>query len=236
MKNAVRPGQKLVDHAGSSGDGSPVSCSEKTSVFHRRPNRRRSDHEDELTGLRQTHARAIASALSAVTPIVVVDSEAALLWGNSLGMTVLKSRRLLAQSEQRLVMPTARAQERFERLLRPDSTVDRLLVRDDATDDWVVIRFLSCQIDDRAAFVLRFAFAEPMIDCHASGLAQHFALTRTEIAVLNRFANIASPEQIARDMRIALATVRSHLKRIYSKTGVKSGRGLMRIVEAFESA
>lgn len=61
------------------------------------------------------------------------------------------------------------------------------------------------------------------------GFAVHFRLTRTEKAVLSELVAGWSVNEIAERQRISRETVRSHLKRIFHKTGSHSQGDLIRI-------
>ena len=58
-------------------------------------------------------------------------------------------------------------------------------------------------------------------------LRELFGLTRTEAAVAEALARGASPETIAAEMGVGLATVRTHLKRILAKTGCMTRASLV---------
>ncbi|MEX6725662.1 helix-turn-helix transcriptional regulator [Sphingosinicellaceae bacterium M-36] len=60
---------------------------------------------------------------------------------------------------------------------------------------------------------------DPEAPVAVARLRELFSLTRTESVVAAALGRGASPEEIAADMGIGLATVRSHLKRILAKTG-----------------
>jgi DNA-binding CsgD family transcriptional regulator len=51
--------------------------------------------------------------------------------------------------------------------------------------------------------------------------------------VLDLFARLNSPREIAERLQISLSTVRSHLKQIYSKAGVDSAVQLTQLVRGY---
>lgn len=61
-------------------------------------------------------------------------------------------------------------------------------------------------------------------------LASVFGLTITEARLTRAVCNGASVDQAAEQMTITAATVRTHLKRIYAKTGVRRQVDLVRLV------
>jgi DNA-binding CsgD family transcriptional regulator len=66
-----------------------------------------------------------------------------------------------------------------------------------------------------------------------SGLARALRLTAAETRVLDQFARLNSPREIAERMQISLSTVRSHLKQIHSKAGVETAVQLTQLVRGF---
>jgi len=60
---------------------------------------------------------------------------------------------------------------------------------------------------------------DPEAPIAAARLGDLFGLTRAESAVAAALGRGAAPDEIAADLGIGLATVRSHLKRILAKTG-----------------
>jgi len=64
-------------------------------------------------------------------------------------------------------------------------------------------------------------------------MAKDFGLTKSECAVLDSFAHLKKPEQIAEQLNIAVSTVRSHLKQIHTKMSVNSSIQLLRITRAY---
>jgi DNA-binding CsgD family transcriptional regulator len=63
-------------------------------------------------------------------------------------------------------------------------------------------------------------------------LAQMCGLTAAETGVLRAIAAGGSPAEAAASLGIGVATVRTHLLRIYAKTGVDGQPGLVRLTAA----
>src|SRR4029079_7050565 len=103
------------------------------------------------------------------------------------------------------------------------STVARVvqtkLIRAKAKLHGAVLRAWKPAHWDRAVCVLASP-SLPLEDIVACGLASELRLTKAEIRVLQEFAELNSPKQIARDLGVSLSTVRSHLKQIHAKASV----------------
>lgn len=67
-------------------------------------------------------------------------------------------------------------------------------------------------------------------DADLSPLAQAFALTAAETAVLANLLEAQAPKEIARSLKISSHTVRAHMRAIYAKLGVRARSGMMKAV------
>jgi len=98
---------------------------------------------------------------------------------------------------------------------------------------WVLVTGWAERHDGRQVIFIRCAMSFPFRDVAASGLARAFGLTRSESAVLDEFARLRKPAQIAEQLGISVSTVRSHLKQIHVKMAVNSNVQLLRITRAY---
>jgi len=80
---------------------------------------------------------------------------------------------------------------------------------------------------------LLLSLSVPHRSVSESGLARTLRLTAAEARVLDQFARLNSPRDIADQMGISLSTVRSHLKQIHSKAGVESAVQLTQLVRGY---
>ncbi len=110
---------------------------------------------------------------------------------------------------------------------------DRLLITGRSAGTWVLVRGWAARFDDHRLVFLKCALSWPLRDVASSGLARAFGLTRSECAVLDEFARLAKPNEIAERLDISVSTVRSHLKQIHTKVSVNSSVQLMRITRAY---
>ncbi len=67
----------------------------------------------------------------------------------------------------------------------------------------------------------------------AGSFGRAHGLTRAETGLLQRLLAGRTPAEAARDLEVALSTVRSHLKQVFGKTGARSQSDLMRLVLSF---
>jgi DNA-binding CsgD family transcriptional regulator len=110
---------------------------------------------------------------------------------------------------------------------------ERLLLTGKTAGTWVLLRGWAQHFGEHRLVFLKCAMSWPFLDVASSGLAEDFALTRSECAVLNEFARLRKPNQIAERLNISVSTVRSHLKQIHTKMSVNSSVHLLRITRAY---
>lgn len=112
------------------------------------------------------------------------------------------------------------------------SSCDTLLVRREGSRHWAMVIGWSMPRDPDLVCLL-MNLSVPHRGVHESGLARALRLTATETRVLDHFARLNSPREIASEMDISLSTVRSHLKQIHSKAGVVSAVQLTQLVRGY---
>ena len=110
---------------------------------------------------------------------------------------------------------------------------ERLLLTGEAAGTWVLLRGWAERFGAHRLIFLKCALSWPFRDVASSGLAKDFGLTRSECAVLDEFARLTKPSEIAERLNISVSTVRSHLKQIHTKMSVNSGVHLLRITRAY---
>lgn len=116
----------------------------------------------------------------------------------------------------------------------------------DQVDKEATHRFLRSNVKGHSALLQAFALpgaqrlvglvcrlSVPYRSVVDSALVDEIELTRSEAFVLDCFAHLQSPKEIARTLGISLGTVRSHLKQIYSKAGVETGVQLLQLTRGF---
>jgi DNA-binding CsgD family transcriptional regulator len=110
---------------------------------------------------------------------------------------------------------------------------ERLLLSGKAAGAWVLVRGWAARFDGHRLVFLTCALSWPLRSVVGCGLGNDFGLTKSECAVLDEFARLAKPQEIAERLNISVSTVRSHLKQIHTKMSVNSSVQLMRITRAY---
>lgn len=97
---------------------------------------------------------------------------------------------------------------------------------------WILLE--AWPLEDRhPAIAVVCSLSVPCLSVIESGLAAELNLTRCEAHVLDLFANLLSPAQIAGELEVSIGTVRSHLKQIYSKAGLGSAVQLLQLTRGY---
>ncbi|MXP41119.1 hypothetical protein GRI75_05595 [Altererythrobacter soli] len=167
-------------------------------------------------------------------PRVIADAGARLLWSSPSADRLLRQPFPVHIRKGRLCFEDGQATQdgkAFLASLEPEG--GRLLFTNPMEDCWVLMSGWAQQEDNRRLLFLTFALSQPARDTRPSGLASYFGLTKAEATVLDQFARLRSPAEIARELQITINTVRSHLKRIHAKMAVTSSVRLLQIVRAF---
>ena len=177
----------------------------------------------------------LGRVLSQEVPLAIVDRKARVVWSNTTGSQILKRFRLLAGGSARMAIPDAETDDRLRTLLRTKSATERLIVRIEPANEWVVLHCHRLDLEGKPARLIRFSLSAPRTDCRSNGFAVQFGLTPTECTVVDLFAHLDCVQAISKQMGIGAATVRSHLKHIYNKTNVHNARELVRLIVAFDA-
>ena len=166
-------------------------------------------------------------------PRVVIDRERRLLWQSDNAEQLLSPPVPLRLADGRLTTDaatTATALTEFIEGIGHDC--DSMLVRGESRKHWAMVLAWSPQ--DRPEDVcLLLNLSVPHRGVQESGLAHALRLTAAETRVLDQFARLNTPREIAERMQVSLSTVRSHLKQIHSKAGVETAVQLTQLVRGF---
>lgn len=184
-----------------------------------------------LAVLSRTEAATLAALDLLAAGVVLLDETGRLVHANQAGEALLRDNSELALVHGRLALRRPALHDRFLALLRAAASVARGgLTRARAAMSVPRARRMPLSLEiaplrapalehaARGATVLVF-LSDPEAPIGVTRLRELFGLTRTEAAVAEALARGASPETIAVEMGVGLATVRTHLKRILAKTG-----------------
>ena len=164
---------------------------------------------------------------------LVLDRHGAVLWHEPNAARLLGDLIPLRIAKGQLVAESAAGSETLAQFLeRVGPECDRLLLRSSDRRHWALIQAWSPrERDDLVCAVVNLSI--PCRTVQESGLAKALGLTATESRVLDEFAKLRAPKEIAETLSVSLSTVRSHLKQVHSKAGVSSAVHLARLVAGY---
>jgi DNA-binding CsgD family transcriptional regulator len=166
-------------------------------------------------------------------PRIVIDRERRVLWHSDKAEQQLTAPVPLRISDDRLVTDTAASSASFADFVEAvGRDCDTLLLRGESRKHWAMVLAWSPR-DNPDDVCLLLNLSVPHRSVADSGLARAIRLTAAETRVLDQFARLNTPRQIAEQMQVSLSTVRSHLKQIHSKAGVESAVQLTQLVRGF---
>jgi DNA-binding CsgD family transcriptional regulator len=166
-------------------------------------------------------------------PRLVVDFDQQVLWSCENTARLLSGPMPLSVRKGKLVFDDDELRQEFVEFLHNlGPQVQRKLIRGKASRHWAVLRAWKPAHWDRAVCLLASP-SLPMQDLVDCGLARELKLTKAEVRVLQEFAQLNSPKQIATDLGVSLSTVRSHLKQIHAKAAVTTSLQLLRLTHTY---
>jgi DNA-binding CsgD family transcriptional regulator/PAS domain-containing protein len=203
----------------------------------------------KVIDFKQAEAASLAQAFDGLRAgMILVDSEGRVLHANAAAHAILDEGRVLRVSRGRLISGDVRTdsdlQIIFAAAAQGDSAVGTKGISLPAATDLpepYVVHVLPLAAGRRAAmgqaataavFVHRAtleAFSPP------EAMAETFKLTMTELRVLFAIVEVGGVPEVAQVLGIAPSTVRTHLGRVYEKTGVGRQADLVKLVAGFAS-
>ncbi len=214
------------------------------------PHIRRAVMISKVVDLKQVEAGSLAQALDAIrTGVIFVDAVGKVLHANAAAHVILSDGRVLHASGGRLTSHDARADAELKAIFlaaaEGDSAVGARGVPLPAAANVpgpYVAHVLPLTVGERrrnamshavaAVFVHKAtieAFSPPEI------VAQTFKLTMSELRVLFAIVEVGGVPEVAEVLGVAPTTVRTHLGRVYEKTGVARQADLVKLVAGFVS-
>lgn len=168
-------------------------------------------------------------------PRLVLDADGRIVWTNTAAVHSLRAPLpiMIEASALRFAgAAQAKLAGRFFAQLGGD--VRRLsLMPDDGGDGGLVISAWAEGDGAARRTFIKVTPLQPLVGAEESGMAAHFQLTRAECAVVDGLLRTDSPAEIARDQRVSVHTVRSHIRNIYAKTGVHTQAQFVRLCLIF---
>ncbi|GGD89050.1 hypothetical protein GCM10011515_05910 [Tsuneonella deserti] len=109
---------------------------------------------------------------------------------------------------------------------------ESLLIRGENRRHWAMM-VAWCVAESRDEICVLLNLSVPHRGVEESGLSRALRLTAAESRVLDEFARLYTPREIADRMQVSLSTVRSHLKQIHAKAGVETAVQLSQLVRGY---
>ena len=166
-------------------------------------------------------------------PRLVIDRDRRVVWQSDNAACLLAAPVPVHLAEGRLEADAVAADNALAEFVEgAGHQCNSMLVRGKCRRHWaMVLGWSPAERSDQVC--LLFNLSVPHRSVVESGLAASLRLTAGEARVLDQFARLYSPREIAEKMGVSLSTVRSHLKQIHSKAGVETGIQLAQLVRGF---
>jgi DNA-binding CsgD family transcriptional regulator len=199
--------------------------------------------------VRQSEASDFADALDGLSAgVFLVDGAGRIIHSNSAGQAMLAEGDILRSVGGSIVIRDARVNQRLREILvvardKADAIHDSAfpLIADDGTHHVAHVLPLRTVVrgihgpNPKAVAALFVRRAE--LDSRSGGtlLARTFELTPTELRVLRSIVEIGGVPETAQQLGIAETTVKTHLHRVFSKTGTNRQADLVKLAAGFAS-
>lgn len=191
--------------------------------------------------LREQHSSAapqgelIALALQQCPALLMLDRQGQIIFRSDAAKTLIKRfPQLEAEWGQRLSAPLARRLDRrledFRTQLRFAAAHERptLLIEDPEHGELSIRAELAPKTNPDCTWILHLSTCPSQIRICNAYLVQRYGLTSTEAALAAALGEGASPAQFALRQRSSISTVRTQLRQVFQKLGVKNQAGVLR--------
>jgi len=215
------------------------------------PHVRRAVRTSRSIDLAQTEAATYSDILDGLgSAIFLVDAEGRIVHGNAASRCLLDKGELLSITDGHLCASDAQVDQVLHNALvtagsniRDEETNEKssALPLRARTGERYIAEVLPLIADERrkggptatavAALFVRKAELETMPPPEV--IEKTFKLTRTELRVLLGIVNIGGIHQVAVDLGVADTTIKTHLGRLFEKTGVRRQADLVRLVAGY---
>jgi len=168
-------------------------------------------------------------------PRLVLDGADRVLWCNAAASNGALSDGPLRIDGDRVVFASVDHAETARRLFRDaDATVQRITLMSDAGNlEGIALGVWGHGEDTERRVFVKVSPLQPSVGAAQSGMARCFALTKAEAGVVDELLQVSSPAEVADRLGVSVHTIRTHIRRIYAKTGVRSHGQLIQLALVF---
>lgn len=171
-------------------------------------------------------------ALSAIPQVIVIDTAGRVVEATAGGHALLNSSKLLQRSFDRVAAGTQTSCIKLAAAIATtltDGTASQIF---EDCDQRIEVEFFAvrCENDTNLHIVMILREARAMRRSPLHSMEQTFGLTPAESRLLGVLYAGSSVPQAARLLGVASSTARTHLQRVFDKTGVRRQQDLMRVV------
>lgn len=213
------------------------------------PHIRRAVMISKVVDLKQVEANSLAQALDGMRAgVILVDANGKVLHANAAAHVILSDGRVLHAAGGRLTSGNARADAElkaiFSAAAQGDSPVGARGVPLPAADALgpYIAHVLPLTVGERRRTTMPHAIAAVFVHkatmeafSPPEAVAQTFKLTMSELRVLFAIVEVGGVPEVAEVLGVAPTTVRTHLGRVYEKTGTARQADLVKLVAGFVS-
>ena len=168
-------------------------------------------------------------------PRLVLDHADRILWSNAAAQRMLRPPHPLVIESGKLGMTDELVKAKAQRLIHGvDGQVRRMSLRGGEGErvSLVLSAWAAAEGSARQVFV-QITFVQATLGVEESGLAEAYGLTPAEAAVLDGLLRLEPPGEVALNHGLSINSVRTHVRRIYGKMGVKTQPQLINLGMVF---
>lgn len=215
------------------------------------PHVRRAVRTGKVIDLRQAEAATFADILDGLNPaIFLVDAEGQIVHGNAASRSLMDTGDLLRVLHGRLTASDAQVDQTLHNAIIAAATADEetgskgsaVSLRGHGGERYVAhVLPLSASVrhnpgvGSRAVAALFVRKAELKTAPPSEVIGKTYKLTPTELRVLLAIVNVGGVRQVAGNLGVADTTVKTHLGRLFEKTGVSRQADLVKLVAGYSS-
>lgn len=166
------------------------------------------------------------------TARLIIDRELKILWQNVSAGPILSSGFAVSVKNGRISFADTLGDGHWRTTLSSiGGKYRRFVVQDVRGNSNAVIGAFSCE--PLSAICLTIVPISSSYDLSSSGLVERFQLTSAETRVAQLLVDLMSPKEAAEELGVSINTVRTHIRRLYSKAAVRSQPELLRLAMSY---